>query len=135
LPGEREGMRGGTVIVAGDAGTGVGDRMRLGLIAVLGSVGPFSGARMSAGTIVVGGDVGTGAGAVMRRGTILAPRGNLRTLPGFADSGAHDLAVQRLLARALTKHGLSGLAEMLHGLRRWQGDLAVNGKGEIWTAP
>jgi hypothetical protein len=59
----------------------------------------------------------------------------LRTLPGFADTGAHDLAVQRLLARALTKHGLFRLAETLHGLRRWQGDLAVNGRGEIWTPP
>ncbi len=135
LPGEREGMRGGTVIVEGDAGAGVGDRMRLGLIAVVGSVGPLCGARMSAGTIVVGGGVGLGAGAAMRRGTLVAPRGNLRTLPGFADSGVHDLAVQRLLSRALAKHHLGALAERLSGLRRWQGDLAIGGKGEIWTAP
>ena len=135
LPGEREGMRGGIVIVEGDAGAGAGDRMRLGLIAVLGSVGPLCGTRMSAGTIVVGGDVGADAGAAMRRGTIVVPRGKLRTLPGFADSGAHDLVVHRLLSRALAKHRIYGLAERLRGLRRWQGDLAIGGKGEIWTAP
>lgn len=135
LPGEREGMRNGIVIVGGDAGASVGDRMRLGLIVVVGSAGPFCGARMNAGTIVVGDGIGPSAGAAMRRGTLVAPRGILRTLPGFADSGVHDLAVLRLLARALVKHHLTELAERLRELRRWQGDLAVSGKGEILTAP
>lgn len=135
LPGEREGMRNGIVIVGGSAGSGVGDRMRLGLIAVAGSVGPFCGARMNAGTIVIGGAVGLGAGAAMRRGTLIAPRDILRTLPGFSDSGVHDLAVLRLLARSLAKHRLKDLADALSSLRRWQGDAAVGGKGELWAAP
>jgi formylmethanofuran dehydrogenase subunit C len=135
LPGEREGMRNGIVIVEGNARAGVGDRLRLGLIVVRGSVGAFCGARVSAGTIVVGGEVGVGAGAAMRRGSLIAPRGNLRTLPGFSDSGAHDVTFLRLLARALAKHGVNELAAGLSGLRRWQGDLAVGGRGEIWTLP
>jgi formylmethanofuran dehydrogenase subunit C len=135
LPGEREGMRNGTVVIEGEAGAGVGDRMRLGLIVVLGSVGPFCGARMSAGTVVIGGAIGESAGAAMRRGTLVAPGSQLRTLPGFADSGVHDLAVLRLLAQALSIRRLGPMAEQLRRLRRWQGDLAVAGKGEIWTAP
>lgn len=135
LPGEREGMRNGILIVEGSAGAGVGDRMRLGLIAIVGPAGPFCGARMNAGTIVVGGELGPAAGAAMRRGTIMAPCGNVVPLPGFAGSGVHDLVVQRMLARALARHRLSALGDRLLGLQRWQGDLAVGGKGEIWTSP
>jgi len=135
LPGEREGMRNGILIVEGDAGAGVGDRMRLGLIVVAGSVGPFCGARMSAGTIVVGRELGAAAGSAMRRGTVMAPSVNVQPLPGFVESGVHDLAMQRLLARVLAKHRLTELGDRLRGLRRWQGDLAIGGKGEIWTAP
>jgi len=136
LPGEREGMRNGIVIVDGNAGASVGDRMRLGLIVVVGSVGPYCGARMGAGTVVIGGEIGPDAGAAMRRGTLVAPRGNFVPLPGFADSGVHDLPVLRLLARALARHHrLAELAGCLRQLRRWQGDLAVSGKGEILAAP
>ena len=135
LPGERAGMRDGLVIVEGSAGAGVGDRLRRGLIVVRGPVGPFCGARMGAGTIVVGGQVGAGAGAAMRRGTIVAAGKPMVPLPGFADCGVHELTVQRLLARVLAKHGLGDLADRVQALRRWQGDLAVGGRGEILTRP
>jgi formylmethanofuran dehydrogenase subunit C len=135
LPGERHGMRDGVVIVEGAAGAGVGDRMRRGLILVKGSVGPFCGARMAAGTIVVGGEVGGNAGAAMRRGTLVAAGKSMIPLPGFADCGVHELTVQRLLGRVLANHGFGELADRLRALRRWQGDLAVGGRGEIMTAP
>ena len=135
LPGDRHGMRDGVVIVGGAAGAGVGDRMRRGLIAIMGHVGPYCGARMEAGTIVVGGKVGPNAGAAMRRGTIVAPEGPRSLWPGFADCGVHDLTVLRLLAHALVKHRVTELADRLGALRRWQGDLAVGGRGEILTAP
>jgi formylmethanofuran dehydrogenase subunit C len=135
LPGERHGMREGIVIVEGSAGAGVGDRLRRGLIVVRGPVGPFCGARMAAGTIVVGGEMGASAGAAMRRGTLVAAGKSMGTLPGFADCGVHELTVQRLLARVLAKHGFGELADRLRALRRWQGDLAVGGRGEILTAP
>ena len=135
LPGERQGMREGILIVEGSAGACVGDRLRRGLIVVRGSVGPFCGARMGAGTVVVGGEIGAGAGAAMRRGTIVAAGRSTVPLPGFADCGVHELTVQRLLARALAKHGVGELADRVRALRRWQGDLAVGGRGEILTTP
>ena len=135
LPGERNGMSGGMAIVAGSAGSGVGDRLRRGLIVVAGAVGPCCGARMSAGTIVVGGRLAEFAGAAMRRGSILGLGESADILPGFGESGIHDLVFQRLLAQTLGRCGLPELAARLQPLRRWQGDLAVAGKGEILTAP
>jgi formylmethanofuran dehydrogenase subunit C len=135
LPGERNGMSGGTVIVAGSAGDGAGDRLRRGLIVVAGAVGSCCGARMSAGTIVVGGHLGRFAGAAMRRGSILAVSEHDDLLPSFGESGIHDLVFQRLLARVLVRNQLPELAARLLPLRRWQGDLALGGKGEILTRP
>ena len=135
LPGERSGMSGGLVAVAGSAASGAGDRLRRGLIAIAGAVGPGCGTRMHAGTIVVGGRLDALAGAAMRRGSILGLGGCAELLPGFAESGIHDLVFQRLLARLLERSGLAELAQRLRPLRRWQGDLAIDGKGEILTAP
>lgn len=135
LPGERNGMSGGTVIVAGSAGDGVGDRLRRGMVVVAGAVGSCCGARMSAGTIVVGGRLGRFAGVAMRRGSILALSDRDDLLPSFGESGIHDLVFQRLVARVLVKNQLPELAARLQPLRRWQGDLALGGKGEIFTAP
>ncbi len=131
------GMTHGELVVEGDVGAraGVGDRLRRGLIVVRGSVGPLCGARMGAGTIVVGGEVGAGAGAAMRRGTLVAAGRSMVPLPGFADCGVHELMVQRLLARILVNEGFGELADRVRALRRWQGDLAVGGRGEIFTAP
>jgi formylmethanofuran dehydrogenase subunit C len=134
LPGERHGMRDGLVIVEGAAGAGVGDRMWRGLIVVVGSVGPFCGARMGAGTIVVCGEAGPSIGVAMWRGTIVALGRYADLLPGFADTGVHDLTVQRVLAQSLARLRLGPLADRLRELRRWQGDLAVGGRGEILTA-
>jgi len=133
LPGEKSGMRGGTVIVAGDTGSGAGDRMRRGLILVRGDAGPFCGARMAAGTIVVGGRVGAHAGLAMRRGSLLALGGLSAVLPSFRDSGRPELIFQRLLARLLEREGMPELAPT-GPLRRWTGDHALGGRGEILAA-
>lgn len=135
LPGERTGMSGGVVIVAGSAGRGVGDRLRRGLIVVGGSAGSGCGARMSAGTIVVGRRLDHSAGVAMRRGSILGLGECADILPSFGESGIHDLVFQRLLHSVLLKLELPELAARLRPLRRWQGDLAIGGKGEILTAP
>jgi len=133
LPGEKSGMRGGTVAVAGAAGSGAGDRMRRGLILVRGAAGPFCGARMAAGTIVVGGRVGAHAGLAMRRGSLLALGGLSAVLPSFRDSGRPDLTFPRLLARLLTREGMPALVPE-RPLRRWTGDHALGGRGEILAA-
>jgi formylmethanofuran dehydrogenase subunit C len=131
LPGALGGMRDGTVLVVGRAGAETGRRMRRGLIVVGGDAGTACGAEMVAGTILVGGRTGTLAGAAMRRGTIIALGGAARVGATFADCGVHDLVFLRLLARHLAAFGLGTLAARLGPLRRWVGDAAVGGTGEM----
>jgi formylmethanofuran dehydrogenase subunit C len=131
LPGALGGMRGGTVLVAGRAGAEAGRRLRRGLIVVGGDVGAACGAEMVAGTIITGGSAGMHAGTAMRRGSIIVLGGTLRLGASFADAGVHDLIFLRLLARHLAALGLDGLAARLGPLRRWTGDAAVGGAGEL----
>jgi formylmethanofuran dehydrogenase subunit C len=134
LPGASGGMRDGVVIVAGDAGDAAGAALRRGLVIIAGSAGAGCGAEMLAGTIVVGGAVGAYAGAAMRRGSIIALGGAERIGAGFADGGVHDLVFLRLLARQLDALGLGALARRMGPLRRFAGDAAVAGRGELLVA-
>ncbi|HKW52897.1 MAG TPA: formylmethanofuran dehydrogenase subunit C, partial [Stellaceae bacterium] len=102
-----------------------------GLIVVGGDAGTCCGAEMIAGTIVVAGRTGAFAGAAMRRGSIVALGGVPRIGATFADGGVHDLIFLRLLARHLATLGLDGMAARLGRLRRWTGDAAVGGAGEL----
>jgi formylmethanofuran dehydrogenase subunit C len=104
--------------------------MRRGLVLIRGAAGPFCAARMAAGTIVVGGALGPHPGVAMRRGTLVALAGAAPPA-SFADTGRHELAVVRLLARMLAAEGAGELAELLSPMRRWAGDLALGGRGEI----
>lgn len=135
LPGAARGMRGGTIVIEGNAGTQAGQRLTRGLIVVAGDVERFCGAEMIAGTVVVGGTVGGNPGVAMRRGTIVALGGAAMIGPTFADCGVHELVILRLLARHLVALGLAGLAQRLAAFRRWAGDAAVAGKGEILVPP
>lgn len=134
LPGEQLGMSGGKVVVLGNAGSAVGDRMRRGLVVVAGTVGPFCAARMRAGTLVVGGALGAHPGIAMRRGTLVALDADPPIPASFVPSGTHELVFARLLARSLAGCGLDDLLPRLDRLRRWAGDLAVGGMGEILVA-
>ncbi len=135
LPGAAGGMRGGTVVVTGNGGTQVGQRLRRGLIAVLGDVGTMCGAGMIAGTVVVGGVLAANPGVAMRRGTIIGFGGAAQIGPTFADCGVHDLVVFRLLSRHLVAAGLEALATRFAPFRRWAGDAAIAGRGEILVPP
>ncbi len=133
LPGEQAGMTGGVVIVRGNAGDRAGDRMRRGLIVVGADTGDYCGTRMRAGTIVVLGRVGTSCGFAMSRGTLLLGTPSAHMLATFNDCGTHDLLFLRLLHRQLqTVLGDSGQT-IPSGTRarRYVGDLAGDGKGEI----
>src|SRR5207247_9645219 len=66
--GEMRGMRGGLVIVRGNAGARVGDRMRRGIILVEGDLGDHAGARLLAGTVIGLGSSGAYPGLGMKRG-------------------------------------------------------------------
>ncbi len=129
--GHKFGMSGGTVHVSGDIGERAGDRMRRGTIIVKGKVGPAAGSRMAGGTIWTETGFGTGPGPLLRRGTLIGPKVE-RMLSTFSDCGGHDLTILRLLNRHM--------AEMLGPLappplpamvRRYAGDMATIGKGEI----
>jgi formylmethanofuran dehydrogenase subunit C len=117
--------------VAGRAGAEAGRRLRRGLIVIGGDAGACCGAEMIAGTIVVAGRTGAFAGAAMRRGSIIALGGVPRIGATFADGGVHDLIFLRLLARHLAALGLDGVTARLAPLRRWTGDAAVGGTGEL----
>jgi formylmethanofuran dehydrogenase subunit C len=134
LPGSMDGMRGGTLVVRGDAGARFADRMRRGTAFVFGDAGDFFASRLVAGTIALGGRCGAHPGWGMRRGTLVFA-GEAPAVPAtFVESG-HDLRVfWTLLARDLARAG--GPFAVLPGrrVRRFAGDIAVDGKGE-WLLP
>jgi formylmethanofuran dehydrogenase subunit C len=131
LPGAVRGMNGGTVLVGGSAGAAVGQRLRRGLIVIGGAAGACCGSEMIAGTIVIGGTLGADAGIAMRRGSIVALGGVDRIAPTFVDCGVHDLVWLRLLRRHIELLGEARLAERIQSLRRFAGDAAVVGRGEL----
>ncbi len=129
--GDRFGMTGGIVVVDGDAGDRVGERMRRGTIVVRGRCGANAGARMLGGTIWAEHGFGAAAGLLLRRGTLIGPSVE-SMLPTFVDAGKHDLVILRILSRYLAGT-LGPLApRALAGtVRKFAGDLATIGKGEI----
>jgi len=130
-PGSMEGMRGGAFVVKGSAGERLGDRMRRGLLAVLGNAGDCAASRMVAGTIAIGGSLGAHPAFGMRRGTLLLAQVQPQLVATFVPS-VHDISVYwRLLARQVAACG--GPFESLGARlpRRFVGDLAVDGNGEV----
>jgi formylmethanofuran dehydrogenase subunit C len=132
LAGETAGMRGGVVIVRGDAGERIGDRMRRGTIVVEGRAGGHAVSRMIAGTLIVQRAVGALPGYLMRRGTIVLGERCDGLSPTFVDCGLHDLVALRLLAAFLDAHATRAAAVVRGPLRRLAGDMAVLGRGEIF---
>lgn len=135
LPGERRGMFGGTVVVKGNVGARAGDQMRRGMILVAGHAGDYLGSRMSGGTVAVMGEVGPLAGYAMKRGTLLLKHSPTELPPTFNDCGVHPLGFLTLLLPAIRKHGepFIDLAFAANHARRWMGDVANLGRGEILT--
>jgi formylmethanofuran dehydrogenase subunit C len=134
LAGEMAGMGGGVVIVRGNAGERAGDRMRRGTIVVEGRAGAWAGSRMIAGTLIIGGKAGPLPGYLMRRGTVVLGAGSEELSPTFIDCGTHDLIALRLLARFATDYSARAAALLQRPLRRFAGDMAVLGKGEVFAA-
>lgn len=133
IPGDHQGLQGGMVIVGGSAGDRAGDRMRRGMLLIGGGAGDYCASRMVAGTLGVAGPLGRHAGLAMRRGTLLLLQRPDGLPPTFNDCGEFPLTVLALLARAW--RGLPGpfgaLPETGFRVRRWMGDLANDGKGEV----
>ena len=131
LAGEMAGMKGGVLVVRGRAGAHAGDRMRRGLIAVLKGAGDHAGCRMIAGTIVVTGGVGDLPGYLMRRGSILLDRAPQHLSPSFVECGAPDISFAAVLDRHLIAEGILRRPLLGRAPRKYGGDNAVLGLGEI----
>ncbi len=130
-PGDKFGMTGGLIVIDGHAGDRVGDRMRRGTIFIRGKCGNFAGSRMVGGTIWTELGFGADPGLLLRRGTLIGPSVE-QMLATFADTGKQELVILRVLSRymrerlgALAPRPLSGI------VRKYAGDLATIGKGEI----
>jgi len=134
LAGETAGMRGGLVVVRGDVGERAGDRLRRGTIIVEGRAGAYAGSRLIAGTLVLRRRAGQLPGYLMRRGTIVLADGCDELLPTFVDCGVHDLVAMRLLAAFVKARSVAAAGALRVPLRRFAGDTAVLGKGEIFCA-
>jgi formylmethanofuran dehydrogenase subunit C len=129
--GSLSGMNGGTILIDGSAGIEVGMRMRRGIIAVKGKVRDFAGLQMKGGTIVLMGGAEIRTGAWMVRGTIIALT-PLRLLPTFAFACEYNPTFLRLYAKHLRAYGIDIPIDAQQGnYRRYIGDAAVPGKGEI----
>jgi formylmethanofuran dehydrogenase subunit C len=133
LPGGTFGLRGATVIVRGNAGARAGERMRRGLICIDGNVGAFCASRMVAGTICVAGKVGERPGLSLLHGSLLLASQPEHMLPSFGDCGVHEFGFLKLLAPELAKHRakFAKVIEKSAKARRFAGDLAVEGRGEL----
>ena len=133
LAGEVAGMRGGVVLVHGRVGERAGDRLRRGTIVVEGGAGAYAGSRMIAGTLVVLGRTGPLPGYLMKRGTIVLGDRSEEMSPTFIDCGVHDLVALRLMADFLGGHSVRAGKLVRRPLRRFVGDMATVGKGEIFV--
>jgi formylmethanofuran dehydrogenase subunit C len=139
LPGDMEGMAGGTLAIHGNAGARLADRMRRGTVLVAGDAGDFAASRLIAGSVCVGGKVGAHLGYGMRRGTVLLTHAPARIPPTFTEGGrgfdVFWLLFTRMLARERTR-GLASFAALAGDVlpRRYAGDLAVDGRGELLIA-
>ncbi|MGZ5918471.1 MAG: formylmethanofuran dehydrogenase subunit C [Hyphomicrobium sp.] len=132
--GDKFGMMGGIVVIEGHAGDRVGDRMRRGTIIVRGRCGAIAGTRMLGGTIWTDQGFGANPGLLMRRGTLIGPNVE-KLLATFVDTGKHDLVILRVLSRYLAAT-LGPLAPrpITGPVRKYAGDLATIGKGELLIA-
>ena len=132
LPGNKMGMKGGMVLVKGNAGERVGDHMRRGNILIEGNAGDYCGSRMTAGTIAVMGQTGRYLGYAMRRGTLLLwNRPQLSA--SFNDCGSHTLAFLPMLFASF-KNLNSKFADpsaAFNRVQRYGGDMAELGSGEV----
>jgi formylmethanofuran dehydrogenase subunit C len=132
VAGEVAGMRGGVVLVHGRAGEHAGDRLRRGTIVIESGAGAYAGSRMIAGTLVVLGRAGPLPGYLMKRGTIVIGDTIEELSPTFIDCGVHDLVALRLMADFLGGHSVRAGKLLRRPLRRFAGDMATLGKGEIF---
>jgi formylmethanofuran dehydrogenase subunit C len=136
VPGASRGMTGGEIIVRGNAGADAAKRVRRGLVVVGGNTGASAAHAMIAGTIVVGGRLGAGAGLWSKRGSVIA-LGAIEIPPTYRYACTYRPPFMPVLMRYLERvRQFAFDARFAVGrYKRWTGDVADVGKGEIleWT--
>ena len=134
--GHKRGMLGGELIVRGSAGPEAGAAMRRGLLVIGRTAGNQTGRGMIAGTVVVLGPAGTDTGLWSKRGSVVA-LGTITPPETYAYACTYQPVHLRLmLTRLRGRFRLPIKRKHFTGLyRRYSGDLAELGKGEIlaWT--
>jgi formylmethanofuran dehydrogenase subunit C len=136
LPGASRGMTGGEIIVRGNVGAGAATRVRRGLVVVGGNAGPGAAHAMIAGTILVAGQLDAGAGLWSKRGSVIA-LGAVDIPTTYKYACTYRPPFVPVLLRYLQRvRGFAIDARFATGrYKRWTGDVADVGKGEIleWT--
>jgi len=136
-PEARRGMTGGELVVHGSVGREAGALMRRGLLVAGGTVGDHAGVGMIAGTVVAFGAVGPTPGLWSKRGSVVA-LGEVPVPTTYRYACTYQpVHLRLLLSRLKARYGLPVEGRHLSGFyRRYSGDLAELGKGEIlaWTA-
>ena len=135
--GFKRGMTGGELIVRGSTGPGAGATMRRGLLVVGKKAGDQTGIGMIAGTVVVFGAAGSDSGLWSKRGTVVALGRITPPLTYVYACTYQPVHLRLLLTRLGVRYGLPVRPRHLKGFyRRYSGDMAELGKGEIltWTA-
>ena len=129
--GSPSGMNRGTILIEGSAGIEVGMRMKRGIIAVRGPVRDFAGLQMKGGSLFLLGGAELRTGAWMARGTIVCLK-PIRLLPTFAFACDYHPPFMTMYSNHLLGLGFAVPYDAGQGIyRRYNGDAAVPGKGEI----
>jgi len=123
LQGERpgRGMKGGMIIIHGNAGSNIGAGMKGGAIIVEGNAGNLIGTYMTGGSIAVEGNAGSFIGARMSGGKIVVVKKVDGILPSFY--------VDSIVKSAKVKGRRYEKSFML-----FMGDVIVNGRGSLFIA-
>jgi formylmethanofuran dehydrogenase subunit C len=131
-PGRKRGMTGGEIVVLGSVGDETGASMRRGLVAVGGSAGACTGLSIIAGTVVVFGSIGRDAGLWGKRASIVS-MGSVEMPATYRyDCELQPVYLRLLLLRLRNVFGVPVTAAQVDGYyRRFSGDFAESGKGEI----
>lgn len=136
VPGASRGMTGGEIIVSGNVGKNTARRVRRGLIVIGGDTGPGAAHAMIAGTLLVAGKLGPGAGLWSKRGSVIALGGIEIPVTYRYACTYHPPYIPVLLRYLQRTRNFALDGRFARGrYRRWTGDVADVGKGEIleWT--
>ncbi|HEX5435633.1 MAG TPA: formylmethanofuran dehydrogenase subunit C [Gemmatimonadaceae bacterium] len=130
--GASRGMLGGEIVVRGSAGAEAGASARRGLIVIGGDAGERAANRMIAGSVIVLGNAGADAGLWSKRGSVVV-MGSVEISETYRYDCTYQPLYLRLLFTSLdTRYGIAGSSAYAAArYRRYSGDMAELGKGEI----